>query len=73
MENTKENLMKLLEEMKKNYLICSSIYDKDGDKRLSDIRFHQYSVIDSVIRMTNDESFFNTMWKIYFEEEKKNG
>lgn len=61
MENTKENVIKLLEAMLENRYNLIGTLDRNEDSRL----YTEIIEIDSIRGLLTDNEYFNTIWNVY--------
>lgn len=70
MNNTRENVLTLLKEMKENSYTVSEVFREQGNELMDERAMAQYGAYDSVIRLLTDKEFFNKIWEIYKGAEK---
>lgn len=68
MENTKENVVKLLKARRQSFITLIGIYEKRGDEE-EEMRYsHRLSECDSIIRMLTSQKDFDDYCEIWEEE-----
>lgn len=71
MENTRENLVKLLSAMIDSAHVLADQF-KEEDPELANLKIRQAINYQEAFWLITDEKYFNDIWNIYFREEGEN-
>ena len=67
MKNTKENLLKLLEEERRLNHRIAEHFEEKGDKATAANYIREASTLSQVIYLLTDQEFFDKIWKNIME------
>ena len=67
MKRTKENMVKLLNEMSSVSQGCAIVFKEDGNETMYKAGIREHCCYETFIHMLTDKDTFDDLWKIYFE------
>ena len=68
MENTRENVIKLLQAMADNRWSISQYAKERGDNDMADRDARECFIYEKVIEILVDDDYFNKLYQVYFKD-----